>query len=96
MLIILELWKKRNENTGLDLGTMVNQRREFGVKVPNTKFDTSVLENEVRELKEWQMSQETQKVDIRTLVDGTLEFVETLTKKGKVTTNRYQVKKDRI
>lgn len=90
------IWNSRKQNTGLSTETIATQRREFSKQVPIVSFDTTTLENEVRELKEWQMSQETQKVDIRTLVDGTLEFVETIIKEGKETTYRHRIKKDRF
>lgn len=90
------IWSKRKENVGLSTETLSSQRQEFVRQVPTPKLDTSSLEQEIRELKDWQMSQETQKVDVRKLVDGTLEFVETVIKKGKETTYRHRVKKDRF
>lgn len=90
------IWKKRRNSTGLNTQTISEQRREFNKQVPIISFNTKTLEKEIRELKEWQMSQETQKVDVRKLVDGTLEYVETIISKGKETTYRHRIKKDRF
>lgn len=90
------LWDKRKDSIGLDKETLSSQRKEFITQVPVVNFNTANLEQEIRELKEWQMSQEVQHIDVRKLADDTLEFVERIVKKGKETTYRHRIKKDRF
>lgn len=90
------IWNARRNKGVVGAETIKMQRADFTNKAPKIKFDTKGLEQEIRELKEWQMSQEIQKVDVAKLVDDTLEFTETIYKKGKQITNRYRINKKRF
>lgn len=81
---------------GLNMKALKRQKREFIKGVPITKLDTSKVEQEIRELKEWHMRQERQIIDVRKLADGILEFVDTRIKEGKKTINRHRIKRNRI
>lgn len=82
--------------SGLEHDFIPQQRREFAKAVKVEKVDFSSLESEVREMKEWQMKQPQQKVDVARLVGDILEFVEETTVIGKKTVNTYRIKKRRI
>lgn len=84
------------ENTGLNAKTLTKQKREFMKEVKAPVLDVSGLEREIRELKDWQMRQEVQKVDVKRIANNVLEFVETIQKKGVKKTYRHRIKKDRI
>lgn len=82
--------------SGLEKNLFTEQRKNFSKTVEVQKVDFSSLENEVRALKEWQMKQPSQVVDVRMISDGVLQFVEDIIVKGKTTRNTYSVKKSRL
>lgn len=87
---------KANGLLGLDSVSLIRERKELSKKGANVSIDMSGLAREIRELKEWQMSQENQKVDVVKLTDDILEFVETVNSRGKKVINRHRIKKGRF
>ena len=87
-------WMMRGKSD-LERNNFTEQRANFTAAVPSVNFDTSTLENEVRELKEWQMSNPQQKVDINKMADGILEFVEEVTEGNVTKINRRRIKSNR-
>lgn len=87
---------KQDGVLGLNVDSMATKRKELAKQAPNTVLDTSRLEAEIRELKEWQMSQETQSIDVRKVADGILEFVETRKKEGSEKVFRHRIKKNKF
>lgn len=78
---------------GLESDFMPEQRRVFAKEVGSVKVDFSSLEREMRELKEWQMSQPVQRLDARRVADDVLEFLESTTVNGVTKHNRFQINK---
>jgi hypothetical protein len=69
------LWSWRGKGM-LEKNNFTGQRKDFQKEVPGVKVDFTSLESEVRELKEWQMSQPVYRYDIHKTADGILEFIE--------------------
>lgn len=81
---------------GLESDFMPEQRQRFTKEVGSVKVDFSTLEKEVREMKEWQMSQPRQVTDVKKLADDLIEVIDSVSVAGKTTVNRYQIKRRRF
>lgn len=56
-------------------------------------YDLAKLENEIRKLREYEMSKPIQTVDVRTVASGVLEFTESIYKHGKATNVKTRIQK---
>jgi len=72
------------------------KKSELVKEVPIISLNNDVLVNEIRELKEFQMSQPIQEWDVVGVTDKMIEFMHTVSTAGKVKRNRFIVKKDRF
>ena len=86
----------KDSKTILQTNYTEKQRKDFTTKVKPINFDTSSIENEIRELKEYEMSKPVQTIEVGKVVDGTLEFIETIITEGKEVTYRHKLDKDRF
>lgn len=84
------------DNSVFNDNSLSEQRKSFAKSVEPKIYDFSSLEKEVRELKEWQMSNPVQTVNVKKVADDILEFVEEIHVAGKTTRNTFAIKKNRF